>query len=431
MAKGDGGIIEKKDKDGNSYRPKKWRVIVRGGYDPISKRYTQIERVVTGTKAQAQKVRDQIKRELETGISAEAYKITFNEYAQLWATKRKEDGELQERTYEDDARIISILDKYIGDITLQNLNPLLIEDTYSKIKKEGNGRNGDGYSGTTMHRIHQKLNQILKEAEFKGLISRNPCTRIKAPKINTPNRKALPLNQFKAFAQYVRAEKAKTLEAFNSKENRQEQRGNTETRSIVRGISCLSRFIAVEIGIATGMRIGEILGLIWANIDLQQAQITVSQAITNSGNIKRPKNERTRVIAIDETTVNILIEWKNIQAKALKTIGQKQSKETPACCSDIGTFYGIANFEHWFRRFRVEAGFPELRFHELRHTQATQLLNLGMDIKTVQARLGHSNASTTLNFYAHSSIEKSKEAAAIIEAITTEKEAAIIEFKRA
>lgn len=83
-------------------------------------------------------------------------------------------------------------------------------------------------------------------------------------------------------------------------------------------------------------------------------------------------------------------------------------------CSDTGGWYRIDNFEHWWGVWRKEHGFEGLKFHELRHTQATQLLANGVDVKTVQTRLGHANASITLGWYAHAIPEKDHEAADLL-----------------
>ncbi|MDO4798125.1 MAG: tyrosine-type recombinase/integrase [Coriobacteriales bacterium] len=71
------------------------------------------------------------------------------------------------------------------------------------------------------------------------------------------------------------------------------------------------------------------------------------------------------------------------------------------CCSSTGGRIRIDNFSHWWGIWRKEHGFDGLKFHELRHTQATLLLANGVDVKTVQTRLGHASASITLDWYAH------------------------------
>ena len=109
--------------------------------------------------------------------------------------------------------------------------------------------------------------------------------------------------------------------------------------------------------------------------------------------------------------------WKERQAGELAKIGVKQTGKTPVCCSDTGSWYRIDTFDNWWRAWRKEHGFEGLKFHELRHTQATQLLANGVDVKTVQARLGHASASITLGWYAHAIPEKDHEAADLLGAI--------------
>ena len=116
-------------------------------------------------------------------------------------------------------------------------------------------------------------------------------------------------------------------------------------------------------------------------------------------------------MAVDAVTMAHLKAWKALQAEALDTLCIDVGEASPVLCSATGGFLGTANFERWWRSFRTGAGFPDLRYHELRHTQATQLLAQGVDVKTVQARLGHSDASLTLNWYAHAVPENDRAAA--------------------
>lgn len=430
MAKGDGSIREVKNKDGKSYRPKKWRVCVSFGFDPITKKREQVTRIVTGSKVEAQKKRDEIKREHEAGISSDGYKITFDEFAMQWIKRRETMNELQERSLTQDRQIVPKLNDYLGKLKLQDITPQIIENTLSAIKTSKQGKKGDTLSGTTMHAYYQKLNQILNDAEFKGLILRNPCARVKPPKKDKPNRKALTPSEFMKFNEATEKELEGTISTFLDKESRKRK---NKPRGAVRGIRGISFSIAVKLGIATGARIGEILALRWCDIDFNKSVVCINQALTNTGNTKLPKNGNTRDITIDSPTLKILEKWQTIQKEALETIGINQSKETPVCCSDVGIYSDVPNFETWFGKFRARVGFPDLRFHELRHTQATQLINNGMDIKTVQTRLGHSSASTTLDFYAHASDEKDKEAAEIIGEIISgkKKETPIITIKTA
>ena len=93
----------------------------------------------------------------------------------------------------------------------------------------------------------------------------------------------------------------------------------------------------------------------------------------------------------------------------------------------------LSNFERFWRKFKQDKGFVGLRFHELRHTQATQLLANGVDVKTVQTRMGHANGAITLNWYAHAVPENDEKAAQLVGEIfkPTPNKARVVDLKTA
>lgn len=176
--------------------------------------------------------------------------------------------------------------------------------------------------------------------------------------------------------------------------------------------------MAVRIGLATGARLSEVLALQWRCVDLESGQVSICRALKKDGALKEPKTAAgTRTASVDRKTVGHLARWKARQAAELAKFGIRQTPETPVCCSATGGFINISNFERWWRSFRDGNGFEGLRFHELRHTQATLLLGSGVDVKTVQARLGHADASITLNWYAHAMPGNDRQAADLLAAI--------------
>ena len=178
-------------------------------------------------------------------------------------------------------------------------------------------------------------------------------------------------------------------------------------RTAIRGLSGLSNLLAVRLLLASGMRRGEALGLTWANVDFVSGQVHIRQTLTAAGEIRVPKTGvGVRSLNIDPNTMMLLEAWKSFQKDALHIIsregvGVTQTDSTPVFCYDLGDWNNPPHFDRWWRDYRVEAGFPTLKIHELRHTQATQLLAHGADLKTMQTRLGHASASLTLNQYAH------------------------------
>ncbi len=191
------------------------------------------------------------------------------------------------------------------------------------------------------------------------------------------------------------------------------------------GLSRIGNVIGARIALATGMRRGEIVGLSCGDVDLNNKRPRVTKSVTVLGEVKQPKSEAgKRIINLDDSTVSHLRTWKACQAEEFEKICIEQGPNTPACCSDTGDFMNPNNFSRWWRDFASAHGFEHLKLHELRHTQATQLLANGLDMKTVQRRLGHSSATLTLNLYAHTLPEMDeKEADCIGGLLSSEPEA--------
>lgn len=226
-----------------------------------------------------------------------------------------------------------------------------------------------------------------------------------APRRDNPKRSALSIEEGQHLLGEVDKAEAEAYAQIDDKESRRvyrEEHGIARERKAFRGLHHVGNITAVRIGLATGMRRGEVFALTWDDVDLDAGTIRVRHNVTYQDVIKTPKTDSgIRTIAIDPATIAHLSIWKERQAEELPKICVKQTDETPVCCSSTGGRIRIDNFSHWWGNWRKEHGFPGLKFHELRHTQATLLLANGVDVKTVQTRLGHASASITLDWYAH------------------------------
>lgn len=420
MAKGDGSII--------SIERDVWRVFVYFGRDPITNKQKRISRTVHGTKRDARKERDRIRRELEDGLCVDAAKVTFRELAEIWQKDRDSDSHLSKKTLNDGRYIVKQICKYIGNIRIQDLDVPTIEALFRTLKEPSDGKTR---SNTTLLKYHIILKQILNKAVDYDWITKNPCNRVKAPHKEDPERRALSTDEARCFYSCIDKAEQDAYEAMDAKEHRQQRRGNLFGRSRLIGLSTISSIIAVRIGLATGMRLGEVLGLTWECVDLNKLIIKVEKSLSEFGELKDPKSKAgIRQISIDSETANHLNRWKNYQRGELRKLTIKQLPTTHVCCSDIGSSYGLSNFQRWWRDWRAVHKIEGLQFHELRHTQATQLLSNGTDIVTVSNRLGHSKVSQTLDCYAHAVPENDKEAAALIGDLFKPKEN-IVEVKTA
>ncbi len=400
MAKGDGSITE--------VRRGVWRVCVSFGKDPVTGKRSKVQRNVKGTKADARKVRDQIRREHEQGVVAEYDKMTFSEYARQWSEHRDGMG-LASRTRERERGIVSILCEYLGGTRLRDITPQAVESLYATIRKDR------GITSTTLCNYHQMLNQMLDKAERYGLVVRNPCSRVDAPRRESSNRRSLSRAEAVRLLAKLSEAENDAYEADEAKERRQVAHGNADGRLYVRDVTGIARTLAARVALATGTRMGETLALTWECVNLRKGVITISASINSLMEVKEPKTKAgCRRIAIDAQTAAALSRWRKYQRGALARLGLEASGETPVFTDSKGGYINPCNFGRWWRSFRGDVGFPGLRFHELRHTQASLLLANGVDVKTVQSRMGHSNASVTLDFYAHAMPENDRAAADLV-----------------
>jgi integrase len=162
------------------------------------------------------------------------------------------------------------------------------------------------------------------------------------------------------------------------------------------------------LAIVTGMRQGELLGLKWKNVDLDKGIIKVNQNLKRLPNGKlvfgKPKTKTSiRSITIGRETIEVLKE-QNERIKReredvrVKYLWKEMDMVFP---STIGTPIDPTNILKKFRQALKKVGLPRLRFHDLRHTSASIMLNNGVDVLVASRRLGHAKPSITLDVYGH------------------------------
>lgn len=399
----------------------KWRLRVYLGTDGRGKPIRR-GKTVRGTKRQAVEALAEFRRESLEELRApkaarDARAATVAEYAWQYHREHVRDGRARTTALRDAAAFRAI-ERYFGDTPLAGLTTAEVRAAYAGI------REGREMSENALHAMHQKLKAVLRQAVWDDIIPKNPCDPIKVPKPKPKERKAL-----------TQPEAARLF-------------------SLLSEGPAQSYRIAVLLGLATGMRLGEVMGLMWKNVDLDAGMLFVACQYGSDHEIREPKTERSRRwLSLDEATLAQLGRWKDAQRAELAAINERnmnaiaerggdagayeplaQTPSTPVVTNELGGFTDINNYSRWFRGFCVDNGFGEygkveivqhkdgtrryhrtgytgLKFHELRHTQATLLIGNGADIKTVQQRLGHSSANLTMDIYAHA-IRQNDEAAA-------------------
>jgi integrase len=165
---------------------------------------------------------------------------------------------------------------------------------------------------------------------------------------------------------------------------------------------------------------GEILALRWKNVDLDRGTLRVVQSLeqtTEGLRFKDSKTGRNRAIPLPGFTIEELRRLKRQQAETLLRLGIRQSGETLVCCREDGEPKQPRSLTHEFAHLISGIkDLPRIRFHDLRHSHATQLLAGGVHPKIAQERLGHSTITTTMDLYSHVTDTMQADAAAKLDA---------------
>lgn len=370
--------------------------------EPGGKRKWSKQRTVHGNKAKARIELEAYRTELEDMLNNEHMALKVGAYAREFHQRRLDMGTLSPLSLERDEIEIARIEEHFGNVPVQDLDVATINEAYTKMRKSGT-------SASALHKTHQKLSQVMKRAVKEEIILRNPCDLI--DDVKRPEA---------AERRSLSAEQAMQL-ALDLKEC--ERSG---------------RIVAVWLALATGVRRGEALGLVWGNVDLARKRIRIQKQLDSKGVHRDPKSHKSkRNLTIDDGTIAFLAEWKIIQSDLFYQGGDVPD-DAAVCSNDTdGNFISPAAFDKWRRAWFVDhdlgtfekvevwhdrngvkryrrSGYKGYNLHELRHTQATLLIGSGADIKTVQNRLGHSSASLTMNIYAHAIEQNDRGAADII-----------------
>lgn len=185
-------------------------------------------------------------------------------------------------------------------------------------------------------------------------------------------------------------------------------------------------YAAYFLELATGLRRGEILALRWKDIDLKEGTVKIIRHLVRvkGGMVfQEPKTEKSkRTIEIPEEAIKVLKTHKaKMAAEKLEAgdayEGSDDEKERLVFCTTSGKPIHPRSFVRDFQGCLKQAGLERLRFHDMRHTYATMLLEAGTALNAVQEQLGHHSPTFTAEQYGHVTKRMKKEAANVMGAI--------------
>ncbi|BAU29001.1 site-specific recombinase XerD [Aneurinibacillus soli] len=345
-------------------RGEKWSFTLDIGRDHETGKRKQKTMSGFKTKKEAEKACAELILKIENG-SYQAYsKDSFAEFMKQFMEMQKQSVRattLETQTF--------MLEKHLlpafGPILLRDIKPHHIQKFYTD-KLEA------GLSGSYVHTIHCLLNKALRIAYEWGLIEKNVATLVKPPRKSSKEMKVWNIDQIQHFLEVTK--------------------------------EC--RFhLAYLLGIWTGMRRGEILGLRWQDVDIENGILSVRQTIYRGAHkliIQEPKTKGSRRTITFPTSVSTALRRHKLRQQEVKLrMGTRHQEHDLVIAHDIGTPVDPSELTRWFKHWTKKAELPSIRFHDLRHTHATILMQLGENPKIISERLGHNNISITLDTYSH------------------------------
>ncbi len=355
----------------------------------------RIERVGGRTKKEAEAACRKAIQEYEyAGVHTDPNEISISDYMDFWLNTYAVTN-CKYNTIRGYENIIKLHVKpAFGHYKLRSLSPALLQQFI-------NDKASSGFSRRMLINIMSLISSSMKMAVYPyGYIKENPAQYIKIPKI---------VYKEPDVVEYLTSEDmAVIFEKFPLGHH---------------------YHIPLIIGYHTGMRVGEITGLTWNDIDFVAKTINVDKILipkkeaghAGTWHFASTKTEGSnRVIAMGDTLASILKKYKIMQTEnRLKygvhyfqyTLGfdrqiiplATESQDVPlnlVCTKENGYFINSSNLKTCWTDINKKLGI-RFNFHGLRHTHATMLIENGANLKDVQDRLGHTNFSTTMNTYAH------------------------------
>jgi integrase len=347
-----------------SRSPGSYRIRYSLGRDPVSGNRRFGTATIRGTRKQAEKELVRLLRTVDTGEHVDPNRMTVSDWLEAWLKALEISPKAKER-YTEIVRCY--LTPALGQVQLTKLTPIQIQEAYSGFCR----KDGTSLAPSTRRYIHVILKSALGSAVEQQLLVRNPA------------------DAFKKLARIERKE-ISTLTVEQS-------------IKLLNSIRHMHIYWPVLLALTTGMRRGEILALRWRNVDFAKGTLRVVQSLEQTKSairFKDCKTGRNRAITLPGFVLDELRQHKAQQAEALLRLGVRQSGETLVCCREDGEPKQPRSLTHEFAQV-IGRMKPKVRFHDLRHSHATQLLADGVHPKIAQERLGHSTITTTMDLYSH------------------------------
>ena len=383
-------------------RNKSYRITVNCGSDdkgqPIRQRFTfRPSEGLSEREARkaAYKYGYEIEDKIKKGINITYENITFNQFCKLYFTNHA--PTLKVNTAEQYRQIYeNRLKPYFGNMKMNNITALDVRQWLTALDKSKDSNRPGVLSENSKGVYFRTLSSLFGVAVKWNIINDNPCRRI-----NTPHQPT-------------------TVKALQQ----------TDVNKLFEVIDTYSDhrcIILVYIFLLTGIRISELAGLQWQDIDFNNQIIHINREALyvphRGAQITSPKSVNSnRDIFIPALLCEKLLQYKEYQEKEIQLRGDLYTDKGFLITQFDGSPVHASTIRKWIKKTFAYFDIPYVTIHGLRHTYASLLIANGIDARTAAAQLGHSTPALVMNVYANPQNEAKRRAANMIENITQKKE---------
>ena len=372
MVKG-GTNMSRRGENIHKRKDKRWEGRYIKGYDSITgkalygsvygKTYMDVK----------QKMLEINRKGIDNVVSTTESKTVFREILYLWLENRR--LKLKSQTYSKYFNLIELhIIQELGCVPVCDLTAVQINQFLLKKRSIGKLNNEGGLSASSVQSISFIVSSALRFAVQQGY-----CSTLKGEVLKIPKKK-------------------------NELEIMSLQQQNDFVLWLLSDLD--SRKVGVILALYAGLRIGEVCGLAWDDIDFETNTIHVHHTVERIKILDgEPDNSKTKLMLCDA---------KSYSSDRVIPMSEELTDLLKKCrMFSVGEFVVSGNtyefidprtFQYWFSKLLSDYGMPHFNYHSLRHTFATRCIESGMDVKTLSELLGHSSVNITLNTYVHSSM---------------------------